>query len=147
MSCCAVETEPMGKARARDTIHEGHARRLAMAQLPEVVEWLLTQGEGYPSISVVERILRDPGFATVRDHRALHQWPPARLQVTHSAFIRLPRMSQRALLLRYGWYRHHDGREVTEQDRADETGVSVRAWRRLLGRSRDLLVEEVRAIA
>lgn len=147
MSCCAVETVLMGKATDRRAIHEGHARRLAMAQLPEVVEWLLSQEDGYQRISVVERILRDPGFATVRDHKALHQWPPARLQVTHSAFIRLPRMSQRAFLLRYGWYRHPDGAEVTELDRADQMRLSVRAWRRLLTRSRDLLVDEVQGLA
>ena len=113
-------------------------------QLPRVIDWLLEQPSGWPSASVIHRVLMDPGRGSYSGHRVLAHRPPARIAQVHDAYRLLMPMGQRALWLRYAWLRHTDGTEVTHQDRAAAMGLSVRSYERLLGRARETMVQTVK---
>lgn len=124
-----------------------HAMRIVNGQLPELIEWLNTQNDGYPTVSILFKALREPGRTNRRGHQILHEIPPNRLKLVHSAFIKLPRMAQQGFHLKHGWLRHSDGTEVSDKQRAEKMGISVRAWYVLISRARALMCDEIRGVA
>lgn len=140
-----LEVQAMAQPR-RKPGREAEIRRLVNGQLPDLIEWMIGQSKGYSAISMMERIYRDPGRSTKLEHRALHGWPPRRLQVINRAFESLPRLSRAALMFKYGLLRLDDGAPITDNDRADAMGLTVRDWDVLIARSRDLLCDAFRRI-
>ena len=138
-----VAGNPAGRRRPSPR----HAMRIVTNQIPELIEWLNTQHDGYPTVSILFKALREPGRTGRPGHQILHEIPPARLQLVHGAFIRLPRMAQQGFYLKHGWLRHEDGSEVSDKERAEKMGISVRAWYVLISRARTLMCDEIRGVA
>lgn len=115
------------------------------ARLIDMFEWLMRQSEGWQSENFTYRMWQSPGVTSGhRGHRILHETVPNRLRQVHEAYVLLMPFGQQALAYRFAWLRHEDGRVVTNRERAEKMGVSMRSWDRLLARAKGQLLETMK---
>jgi hypothetical protein len=122
---------------AKKIRREAHDWRAINHQLADLMEWLVSQSDGWHTESALWRVLHSPGRAGLAGHRIMAEVPPRRLKDIHDAFVlQMPTM-QRALFLEYAALRDDRGRLLSRERKAEIIGISLQSWDRLIARSRE----------